>query len=81
MREGAFPFSGPWLERVKALGETGMGYTVVSITLADGRIFPQVVIDSGLLMRVRGLPNVPFTESDIAIIKQNDAKWPWSETP
>jgi hypothetical protein len=58
-----------------------MGYTVVSITLKDGRRFDQVWIDSGCLCRVKGLPDVPFTEADIASIKQTDAKWDWNESP
>ena len=67
------------METVKHLGETGMGYTAVSITLADGNVFPQAMIDSGWLSVVRGLPNVPFSEDDISAIKQTDEKWNWSE--
>jgi hypothetical protein len=58
-----------------------MGYTVVSITLITGEVFPQVVIDSGVLARVRGLPTVPFSEDEILSVKQTDEKWDWSETP
>ena len=58
-----------------------MGYTVVQVTLTDGRIYPQALIDFGSLFRVRGLPNVPFSEDDIADIKQTDAKWDWNENP
>jgi hypothetical protein len=81
MRPGAFQFAGKWMETVKHLGETGMGYTVVSITLSDGRVFPQAVIDSGYIGRVRGLPDVPFCEDDVTVIKQTDKKWDWSENP
>jgi hypothetical protein len=81
MRQGAFFFSGKWADAVRALGETGMGYTVVSIALADGRRFDQVLIDSGYLTRVRGLNNVPFSEVDITEIKQTDVKWNWGENP
>ena len=81
MRSGAFKFSGKWVERVRRLGETGMGYTVVTVTLADGRVFPQAIIDSGTLSRVRGLANVPFSQDEIASIKQTDDKWDWSEKP
>jgi hypothetical protein len=69
MKPGAFAFSGRWLPTVKALGETGMGYTVVSVTLNDGRTFEQALIDSGYLCRVRGLATVPFAENDITDIK------------
>jgi hypothetical protein len=81
MKPGAFVFSGKLLPAVKALGETGMGYTVVSVTLNDGRIYEQALIDSGCLARVRGLPAVPFVEDDIADIKPTHAKWDWKETP
>lgn len=79
--EGAFLFSGEWVETVQNLGETGMGYTVASVTLKDGRKFDQVVIDSGWLARVRGLANVPFRETDIASIKATHEKWDWNEKP
>jgi hypothetical protein len=29
---------------------------------------------------VRRIPDVPFTEEDIADIARTDAKWDWSET-
>jgi hypothetical protein len=69
------------METVRNLPETGMGYTVVSITLKDGRKFDQVVIDSGWLIRVRGLPDIPFCESDITAIKASHEKWNWHEEP
>lgn len=81
MRPGAFSFSGKWLPTVRALSETGMGYTVVAVTLNDGRIYKQALIDSGYLSRVRGLPIVPFEEEDITDIKATHAKWDWNETP
>ena len=58
-----------------------MGYTVVTITLADGTVFPQVIIEGGCLSRVRGILNIPFTEDDIASIKQTDERWDWKEKP
>ena len=81
VRPGAFPLSAKWLEKAKNLPETGMGYTVVGVDLHDGRSYRQVVIDGGIVLRVRGLPDVPFTESDIADFKPNHEKWDWSETP
>ena len=80
-RAGAFDFVGKWKETIRALGESGMGYTVVRITLVDGTIYPQVVICGGCLSRVRGISNIPFTEDDIASIKQTDERWDWSEKP
>jgi hypothetical protein len=81
MRPGAFSFRGKWVEAVKSLPETGMGYTVVSVTLHDGRVFRQAVIDSGTLLRVRGMASVPFTEDDIAVIEPTHEKWNWNESP
>jgi hypothetical protein len=78
--QGEETFIGKWKQAVLQLGETGMGYVVVSITLTDGRKFDHAIIDSGYLNRVRGIPDVPFTENDIAEIKQTDAKWDWTET-
>ena len=58
-----------------------MGYTVVRITLSDGRVFEQAVIDSGSLIRIRGHTDVPFGENDIAEIEPTHAKWDWRESP
>jgi hypothetical protein len=58
-----------------------MGYTVASITLKDGRRFDQVVISAGWLSRVRGQPDMPFCECDIAAITVTHEKWDWSEKP
>jgi len=63
MRTGAFKFSDKWRDAVKELPESGMGYTVVRVTLRDGRVFPQAVIDSGYLTRVRGSLSVPFAHN------------------
>ena len=77
MRDGAFFFLGEWLTTVQLLPETGMGYTVVTVRLKDGRIFEQAVIDSGCLSRIRGRADIPFGESDIAQIKATHDKWSW----
>jgi hypothetical protein len=58
-----------------------MGYTIVSVTLRDGRRFDQAVVDSGYLSRVRGLSDVPFTENDVAEMKATHDKWDWAEKP
>ena len=81
MRPGAFEFRGEWQHRVKALPETGMGYSVVRVVLRDGRQFEQAVIDSGWLIRVRGLPDVPLREEDIIDLAANHRRWDWRETP
>jgi hypothetical protein len=77
MRPGAFEFAGEWIERVKALPETGMGYTIANVKLRDGRLFHQVVIDSGVLSAIRGRPDIPFTEGDIAEITATHERWEW----
>ena len=69
------------MEKVRSLPETGMGYTVVRITLHDGREFGQAIIDSGWLTRVRGFADVPFAEPDIASISASHLKWNWAEKP
>jgi len=81
MRAGVFKFSGKWRDAVRKLPESGMGYTVVRITLRDGRVFPQAVIDSGCLIRVRGLLDVPFCEDDISDISATHEEWDWDEKP
>ncbi len=58
-----------------------MGYIVVRVALNDGRQFAQILVDSGYLSRVRGLPDVPFSESDIAEIEATHEKWDWAENP
>jgi hypothetical protein len=81
IRRGAFQFSGKWQSKVKSLPESGMGYVVVSVMLNDGRKFNQAVIDTGVMSRVRGLPDIPFTEDDIAGIVVTHDKWDWKEVP
>ena len=81
MMPGSFRFGGKWMAAVQSLGETGMGYVIVTITLVDGRTYKQVIIDSGWLLRIRGVPNIPFSEDDIASIKQTDDRWDWSAAP
>ena len=68
-----------WLQSLRAMPETGMGYHVVDIELKDGREFKQAVIDSGHLTRIRGLKQVPFSETDIADIRVTHDKWNWKE--
>jgi hypothetical protein len=81
MRRGAFQFSGKWKEKVKALPESGMGYTVVRVTLLNGHVFEQAIIGSGFLSRIRGLADIPFQEEDIAEIVPTHERWDWTEKP
>ena len=80
-RRGAFEFAGKWKEQVRHLPETGMGYTVIRVVLRDGRVFEQAIVDSGVLSRVRGLSDIPFTEGDIVELTANHRKWDWRELP
>jgi len=82
MRRGAFQFSGVWKEKVKTLPESGMGYTVVRVTLKDKRVFEQALIsNAGFLSRIRGLADIPFEEDDIAEIVPTHERWDWKEKP
>ena len=48
--------------------ETGMGYTVCSVALADGRIFQRVVIAGGTITRCDGNYVIPFAADEIVEI-------------
>jgi hypothetical protein len=66
-----------WLEYLCTMPETEMGYQLVDIELKDGGEFKQAVVDSGYLTRIRGLDQIPFSESDIADIRVTHDKWDW----
>ena len=59
--------------------ETGMGYTVVTAHLKDGRVFPQVVVAGGYVSNARGFSSIPFTEADIERFAVTHDKWDWSK--
>ncbi|HET9402727.1 MAG TPA: hypothetical protein VFO34_17405 [Candidatus Acidoferrales bacterium] len=81
MRSGSFALPKKWSLTLKEFPETGMGYLVVTVSLKDERVFEQVLIDSGYVVRVRGLADVPFGGDEIVDIKPTHAKWDWTETP
>ena len=54
-----------------------MGYQVVTIKTRDGKVFPQAVVDSGHVSRIRGLNIVPFTEEEIEELTVTHHKWDW----
>jgi hypothetical protein len=69
-----------WEDVVRSLPETGMGYTVVMVTLEDGRQYERVVIDSGYIARVYGYGyEIPFDPNDIADIVVTHDKWDFSK--
>jgi hypothetical protein len=57
--------------------ETGMGYWVVTAYLKDNREFPQVLIDGGVVTRVRHYKAVPFVENDVDRFEVTHEKWDW----
>ena len=61
------------------MAETGMGYHIVDIELKDGRVFKQVVIDSGFLTQILDVDPIPFSESDISDVRVTDEKWNWKQ--
>lgn len=60
--------SDKWAPRLTAQPETGMGYQVVTVVLKNGRTFSGVVIAGGVVTKVPGAPDVPFSEPDISDI-------------
>jgi hypothetical protein len=57
--------------------ETGMGYTIVTVHLKDGRVFPQTAVVGGTITLVRHHKGIPFTENDIDRFETTHDKWDW----
>jgi|GraSoiStandDraft_30_1057271.scaffolds.fasta_scaffold582729_1 hypothetical protein len=66
-----------WTEYLRSQPETGMGYQVVTIKTRDGKLFPQAVVDSGYLSRIRGFAEIPFTTEAIEEMTVTHDKWDW----
>lgn len=64
-----------WARELATKPETGMGYQIVSITLANGQKFDQVAVVEGRITEIRGLREIPFTEEQIAQITLTHDKW------
>jgi hypothetical protein len=60
--------------------ETGMGYWVATAVLKDGRSFPQVVIDSGYVTKVKNHSGIPFLEKEIDHFVVTHDKWDFGST-
>jgi hypothetical protein len=60
--------SDKWADVLTRERETGMGYQVVSIFLADGRRYDGVTVVDGMVSKVAGSTSIPFVEDDIARI-------------
>ena len=57
--------SDKWGPRLARQPETGMGYQIATVVLSDGRRFNNVLIQEGLITRIKNLNIIPFTESEI----------------
>ena len=64
-----------WAKELASKPETGMGYQVVSVILRDGKRFNQVAVVEGRITEIRGRPDIPFAENDIAEIILMHDKW------
>jgi hypothetical protein len=73
------PLDDKWSVYLQSQPETGMGYQVVGITTTDGKVYPQVIVESGFVTRVRGYDEIPFSAEQICGIKVNHEKWEWAE--
>ena len=60
------PLSDNWIEFFRSNPETGMGYTIVSVVLKDGRRLDRVYVAGGTVTRVDDSPLIPFSENEIA---------------
>jgi hypothetical protein len=55
-----------WSTQLASMGETGMGYQVISVTLRDGRKIDDVaVVDAQIIGEVRGYDDIPFDPAEI----------------
>ena len=68
-----------WAPQLASQPETGMSYQVVTVGLSDGRQFPQSVVDSNYVTKVRGYLEVPFSEDQISSITVTHDKWDWAK--
>ena len=57
--------SDKWGPRLAQQPETGMGYQIATVVLSDGRRFDDVLIQEGLITRIKGLAGIPFNEPEI----------------
>jgi hypothetical protein len=69
------PIPSQMAEQLRRIGQTGLGYQVVSVTLKNGRQFDQVLTSEGYVIQVRGHKDVPFTPDDVATVDVNHKTW------
>jgi hypothetical protein len=69
------PIPSGFVDQLRHMGETGIGYQVVSVQLRDGRTFDQVVASEGCVIQVRGYKEIPFAPEDVASVNVNHKRW------
>lgn len=55
-----------WAEFFRSNPESGMGYTIVSVILRDGRRQDRAYVVGGTITQVDGSDLIPFAEDEIA---------------
>ena len=68
-----------WAEFLASKPETGMGDQTGDVTLADGRVFTDVVIVGGRITKVRGRTDIPFDGVEVVKIEVTGRRWNWQE--
>lgn len=70
--------SNKWGPELISKPETGLGYQIVSVVLKNGVRYDQVVVESGVITRIRNYATIPFNEDAIAEIIVTHDKWDFS---
>ena len=69
------PIPSRFVDHLKQVRETGIGYQVVSVELKDGRSFDQVAMSEGCIIEVRGYKEIPFASDDVESLNVNHKRW------
>ncbi|MGB6595792.1 MAG: hypothetical protein WA621_07870 [Candidatus Acidiferrum sp.] len=69
------PIPAGLVHHLEGVGETGIGYQIVSVQLRDGRTFDQVVTSEGCVIEVRGFKEIPFAAEEVAAVSVNHKRW------
>ena len=65
-----------WSKQLASLDETGMGYQVIAVTLADGRKIEDIaIVDSHVIAEVRGYDDIPFDPAEIVAFELTHTRW------
>jgi hypothetical protein len=68
-----------FVAKLRSESETGMGYQIVTITLANGSKFNRGVVIEGCIAQVRGYDRVPFETDHIANVELTHDKWDFNK--